>query len=110
VIIEKGHGVQVGKGMSGWGNVHIRDVGRLFCSLAEATIARDDEEALWGENGIYLAGVGELVSPAHLFESDTRLLTFKDVLRHFCQSCARGERSGDHPRRQHRRARPDPVR
>lgn len=62
VTLEKKHGVRIGEGSSRWGNVHIRDIGSLFLALAEAALARRDDEQLWGKNGLYLTGVGELVS------------------------------------------------
>lgn len=60
VALERGRAVTVGKGESRWGSVHVGDVAKLFASLAEAGAKKNQDEALWGENGIYLAGVGEL--------------------------------------------------
>lgn len=67
VTLEKGHGVRVGAGESRWGNVYIQDLGKLFAALAEAGVKGNQDENVWGENGIYLTGVGEIVSP--LFQS-----------------------------------------
>lgn len=60
--LKAGHGVKVGSGQSRWGNVHVGDVGRIFASLAEAAAKGRDDEGLWGQNALYLTGVGELVS------------------------------------------------
>ncbi|KAK7431306.1 hypothetical protein QQZ08_002077 [Neonectria magnoliae] len=60
VALERGKAVKVGEGQSRWGNVHVRDVGKLVSALAEAGAKEKQDEALWGENGIYLAGIGEL--------------------------------------------------
>lgn len=62
VTLEKGHGVRVGPGLSRWGNVHIRDLGRLFGALVEAATKPKGDSKLWNDDGIYLTGVGEIVS------------------------------------------------
>ncbi|KJZ72317.1 hypothetical protein HIM_08243 [Hirsutella minnesotensis 3608] len=56
----RGHGVMVGEGLNRWGNIHIRDVSRLFGAIVDAAINRSSSDILWGENGVYLAGVGEM--------------------------------------------------
>ncbi|RSL82263.1 hypothetical protein CEP51_005271 [Fusarium floridanum] len=60
VALEKGHAVRVGRGLSRWGNVHVADVARLFYALAEAGVKGNDDSKIWGEDGIYLTGVGEI--------------------------------------------------
>lgn len=60
VTLARGHGVRVGQGANRWGNVHVRDVGKLFLALAEAATSQNSHEMLWGEAGVYLAGVGEI--------------------------------------------------
>ena len=65
VALEKGHAVRVGRGLSRWGNIHVGDVGRVFTALAEAAAKGNKDENIWGENGIYLTGVGELVRDPH---------------------------------------------
>lgn len=60
--IKRGHGVKIGSGESRWGNIHVRDVGRIFAGLAEAAALGRNDEGLWGQNALYLTGVGELVS------------------------------------------------
>ncbi|KAJ2993721.1 hypothetical protein NUW58_g77 [Xylaria curta] len=58
--LQKGHGIRVGDGQSRWGNVHIRDLGRLITSLTNAATESPEREDLWGKNGLYLTGVGEM--------------------------------------------------
>ncbi|KAK5992071.1 Oxidase ucsJ [Cladobotryum mycophilum] len=60
VTLARGHGIRVGSGESRWGNVHVRDVGRIFFALAEAALAKNSDEKIWGKNGLYLSGVGEI--------------------------------------------------
>ncbi|KAH7161141.1 hypothetical protein EDB81DRAFT_783874 [Dactylonectria macrodidyma] len=60
VALERGKAITVGKGESRWGNVHVGDIGKLFASLAEAGAKGNEDEALWGDNGIYLTGTGEI--------------------------------------------------
>lgn len=64
VALERGRAVRVGRGLSRWGNVHVADVARLFTVLAEAGAKGNDDSKIWGEDGIYLTGVGEIVSTA----------------------------------------------
>lgn len=54
--------MRLGAGEGRWGNIHIHDLGRLISSLAEAGANGKEDAALWGENGIYLSGIGEIVS------------------------------------------------
>lgn len=61
VALERGHAVRVGEGASRWGNVHVRDIGTVFAALAEAAAKDNQDENIWGENGIYLTGLGEIV-------------------------------------------------
>jgi len=61
--LQRNCAVQVGKGQSQWGNVHVADVGQLVVHLVRAAVEgrptnRDD---LWDENGIYIPSVGEMV-------------------------------------------------
>ncbi|UNI18440.1 hypothetical protein JDV02_004708 [Purpureocillium takamizusanense] len=61
-VLKRGRGVQVGRGLSRWANVHVQDVGALFVALVEKAIApRAAKDAqLWNTNGLYLTGVGEM--------------------------------------------------
>ncbi|PHH61806.1 hypothetical protein CDD81_7970 [Ophiocordyceps australis] len=58
--LQRGRGLRVGQGLNRWGNIHIGDMGRIFSSLALKADSRDNNEATWGDEGLYLAGVGEL--------------------------------------------------
>ncbi|KAF4969158.1 hypothetical protein FSARC_3534 [Fusarium sarcochroum] len=60
VALERGHAVRAGRGLAKWTNVHVADLARLFTLLAEAGAKGNEDEKLWGENGIYLPGVGEI--------------------------------------------------
>ncbi|KAL4874366.1 NAD(P)-binding protein [Aspergillus karnatakaensis] len=56
-----GHGVQVGKGLSCWSNVHISDLSQLVVRLVqEATCRQGETPSLWNENGIYFAENGSM--------------------------------------------------
>ncbi|POR33933.1 Nad dependent epimerase dehydratase family protein, partial [Tolypocladium paradoxum] len=55
--LQRGRGLQVGKGLSRWGNVHIQDVGKLFVGLVDRALPSSQ---LWNLNGLYLSGVGEM--------------------------------------------------
>lgn len=59
--LQRNHGLQVGSGLSRWGNIHVADLGRLIVGLTEAAVQRPEDDNLWGQNGLYLAGVGEMV-------------------------------------------------
>ncbi|KAI0435750.1 NAD(P)-binding protein [Xylaria telfairii] len=58
--IERKRGLQVGKGLSRWGNVHIRDLSELFLKLVERAAGGKAEGQIWGTNGLYLTGIGEM--------------------------------------------------
>lgn len=73
VALERGHAVRGGRGLAAWTNVHVADLARLFVLLAEKAEKGDDSDKIWGENGIYLPGVGEMVRP--LILSQIQLLT-----------------------------------
>jgi len=60
--VERGHAIMVGKGLSRWGNVHVRDLGKIIVSLAIEAASRRPDERVWGQDGLYLCGVGEMVS------------------------------------------------
>ncbi|RAK96009.1 uncharacterized protein BO80DRAFT_459385 [Aspergillus ibericus CBS 121593] len=57
VTIQRGQGVQVGKGDSTWSNVHVSDVSSIFVKLVEKVLRNEDGE-LWNENGLYFPGSG----------------------------------------------------
>lgn len=62
VTLQRLRGIQVGSGLSRWGNVHIHDIGRLVLLLADNALGASPADNAWGREGIYLAGVGEMVS------------------------------------------------
>ncbi|KAL0942693.1 nad dependent epimerase dehydratase family protein [Colletotrichum truncatum] len=58
--LKRKRGVQVGKGLSRWGNVHVEDVSQLFAKLVEKAVEGKSNAQVWNENGLYLTGVGEI--------------------------------------------------
>ncbi|KAI9734626.1 MAG: hypothetical protein M1834_002227 [Cirrosporium novae-zelandiae] len=64
VTIQEGHGVQVGKGLSVWPNIHIEDVSRLFLRLVEEAVVSGSPETykgnqeIWNQGGYYFAENG----------------------------------------------------
>ncbi|KAI0019436.1 NAD(P)-binding protein [Xylariomycetidae sp. FL0641] len=58
--IQRGRGLQIGKGLSRWGNVHIEDLGKLFVLLVERATSGAAGNEAWNEDGIYLTGLGEI--------------------------------------------------
>lgn len=65
VTLQRKKGLQVGEGLSTWGNVHVRDLSRLFVLLVERAVKGDEDDRVWGENGIYIAATEEMVSHLH---------------------------------------------
>ncbi|PHH85144.1 hypothetical protein CDD83_838 [Cordyceps sp. RAO-2017] len=60
VTLQRKKGLQVGAGESRWGNIHIRDLSQLLLRLIEKAAEGVRDDNVWGSNGFYLAGVGEL--------------------------------------------------
>ena len=59
--IRHGHGLQVGRGLSCWSNVHVSDIAQLVVRLTqEASNAQNP--LIWNDNGIYFAENGKMVS------------------------------------------------
>ncbi|KAI8315050.1 4-aminobutyrate aminotransferase [Colletotrichum sp. SAR11_59] len=58
--LERKRGIQVGKGLSRWGNVHVEDVSQLFVKLVEKAVEGKADAQVWNENGLYLTGLGEI--------------------------------------------------
>ncbi|TKA82784.1 hypothetical protein B0A55_01800 [Friedmanniomyces simplex] len=60
-----GHGIQVGKGKSRWGNVHVRDLSRLYLRLVEeaaaggSTAEWEGKPGVWGAEGYFFCENGE---------------------------------------------------
>lgn len=65
--LERKRGLQVGKGQNRWGNVHVQDLGELVVLLVEQALADKTGQELWNLNGVYLMGVGEVVSSINQF-------------------------------------------
>lgn len=64
IAIERGRGVQVGKGLNRWGNVNVADLGALFVKLVHGALMGDTGQERWGEDGLYFASTGkEMVRP-----------------------------------------------
>jgi nucleoside-diphosphate-sugar epimerase len=61
VALTRGKAVQVGEGLSRWGNIHVRDVAKVFAGLADAAAGGSEADGAWGENGLYLPSAGEMV-------------------------------------------------
>lgn len=101
VALERGKAVQLGKGEGRWGNVHVRDLGPLFVALAEAGAKGNQDDAIWGDNGIYLTGVGEIVGLVQ-FVSQTTANPIAAMGEHFRENRQGGSRKGSH---QHCRSR-----
>lgn len=67
VTLQRGRGLQVGQGLSRWGNVHIHDLGDLFSLLVKAALeGHSKKDDVWNLNGLYLTSIGELVSAIDL--------------------------------------------
>lgn len=75
VTLQRRKGLQVGPGLSRWGNVHVRDLSRLFLCLVEKAVEGDEDDRVWGSNGIYLTGAGEMVRGPSFRASQIDVLT-----------------------------------
>lgn len=65
------HGIQVGKGLSCWNNIHISDLARLIVRLVQKATSSSSESRLWNKDGIYFAENGKMVRYALLSQSST---------------------------------------
>lgn len=61
--IQHGHGLQVGRGLSCWSNVHVSDIAQLVLKLTQEALSNSQNPSIWNENGIYFAENGKMVSP-----------------------------------------------
>ncbi|KAE8142466.1 NAD(P)-binding protein [Aspergillus pseudotamarii] len=57
--IQHGHGLQVGRGLSCWSNVHVSDIAQLVVRLAQEA-SNPQNPLIWNENGIYFAENGKM--------------------------------------------------
>ncbi|KAK1145262.1 hypothetical protein N8T08_004415 [Aspergillus melleus] len=56
-----GHGIQVGKGLSCWSNIHVSDLAKLIVTLVQkATSSSSPGAGLWNQDGIYFAENGKM--------------------------------------------------
>lgn len=61
VTLQRKKGLQVGKGLSRWGNVHSHDLSQLVLLLVEKAAQGGEAAGIWNLDGIYLTGLGEKV-------------------------------------------------
>lgn len=59
--LKRQRGLQVGTGESRWGNIHIQDLSRIFLRLVEKASEGSQDDNIWGANGIFFTGAGEMV-------------------------------------------------
>ncbi|VUC35444.1 unnamed protein product [Clonostachys rosea] len=60
---------QIGPGESRWSSIHIRDLSQIIVRLVEKAVEGKKDGNLWGPNGLFFTGVGELT----LAEISTRI-------------------------------------
>ncbi|GMG12950.1 unnamed protein product [Aspergillus oryzae] len=58
--IQHGHGLQVGRGLSCWSNVHVSDIAQLVLKLTQEALSNSQNPSIWNENGIYFAENGKM--------------------------------------------------
>ncbi|KAM0227773.1 hypothetical protein ACHAPO_011247 [Fusarium lateritium] len=58
--LKRQRGLQVGPGESRWGNIHIQDLSRIFLRLIEKAVEGSEDDNIWGANGVFFTGVGEM--------------------------------------------------
>ncbi|KAL1305817.1 hypothetical protein AAFC00_003979 [Neodothiora populina] len=59
--LKHGKGVQVGRGKTLWGSVHIHDQTDMYVKLIESAAAGENGKATWGNEGYYLCNNGDIV-------------------------------------------------
>ncbi|KAF4448340.1 hypothetical protein F53441_8239 [Fusarium austroafricanum] len=59
-VLKRQRGLQVGPGESRWGNIHIEDLSRIFLLLVEKAVEGNQDENIWGANGIFFTAAGEV--------------------------------------------------
>ncbi|CAH0038341.1 unnamed protein product, partial [Clonostachys rhizophaga] len=57
----------LGPGVNRWGNIHIRDLSEMILRLIEKAVERHTDNDVWGQDGIYLTGVGERIAAAAFY-------------------------------------------
>ncbi|KAE8326735.1 hypothetical protein BDV39DRAFT_193347 [Aspergillus sergii] len=58
--IQHGHGLQVGRGLSCWSNIHVSDIAQLVVKLTQEASSNSQNPSIWNENGIYFAENGKM--------------------------------------------------
>lgn len=61
LILEKDYAPVIGKGKARWNSVHVHDLSDAFVLLAEAAVAGNLSDEIWGPRGYYFAENGEFV-------------------------------------------------
>ncbi|KAF5660226.1 nucleoside diphosphate sugar epimerase [Fusarium heterosporum] len=59
-VLKRGRGLRVGSGESRWGNIHIADLSSLFLLLIEKAAEGNQDDNIWGAEGVFFTGAGEL--------------------------------------------------
>lgn len=59
--LQRGKALQLGKGLNKWGHIHVHDLGTIISSLVKKAIGKDLSKGSWGDDGVYLTSVGEVV-------------------------------------------------
>ncbi|RGP65241.1 nucleoside-diphosphate-sugar epimerase [Fusarium sporotrichioides] len=81
--LKRQRGLQVGSGESRWGNIHIQDLSRIFLQLIEKAVEGSEDDSIWGANGIFFTGAGEMVGDLTLGSASTKLTnngqSFSDI-------------------------------
>ncbi|CAG9993991.1 unnamed protein product [Clonostachys byssicola] len=62
--LKRGRAFRLGPGLNRWGNIHIRDLSEMILRLIEKAVQRHTDNNVWGQDGIYLTGVGEVAAAA----------------------------------------------
>lgn len=58
LMLQAGHGLQLGDGKAFWSYIHVYDLSRLYMLLVEEAVS-NGSKATWNESGYYLAENGE---------------------------------------------------
>ncbi|KAI0534959.1 hypothetical protein GGR58DRAFT_28125 [Xylaria digitata] len=60
LILQRGHGLQIGEGKSKWCEVHVQDLSNVYLRLVEEAV-KGGGSATWDAEGFYFAEAGEFV-------------------------------------------------
>ncbi|KAH7057115.1 NAD dependent epimerase/dehydratase family protein [Macrophomina phaseolina] len=81
IALQRGKAVQVGRGLSIWGNVHVQDLSSLFLLLVEKAVAGDSSKSYWNDDGIYFNSVGNDISFAEISRRVARVAVDKGFIK-----------------------------